>query len=153
MSGPRALAAIVQPIARQALGKRHAALGALIADWPAIAGDGPAGRALPYGLSFPKGRRDGGTLTLRADPADALEIQHDTPRILDRVNGYFGYRALDRIKLVQAPPKRSPRRPPRPLSPTEESDLDQALAAIDDPELRARLAQLGRSIYRKANRS
>ncbi|HET8726782.1 MAG TPA: DciA family protein [Alphaproteobacteria bacterium] len=154
MSRPRALAAIVQPLARQALGKRYAAIGALIADWPAIVGGHLASRAVPDGLSFPKGRRDGGVLRLRADAADALEIQHETPRILERINAHYGYRAVERIALVQAPPpKRHRRRPARPLSPTEQKTIDEALAGVEEPELRGRLADLGRSIFRKGDRT
>lgn len=151
MSRPRALAALIQPIARRSLGKANAGLGALLTDWEAIAGADLAGRAAPERLSFPRGRRDGGTLILRAAPADALEIQHDAPRILERINGHFGYRAIEDLKLVQAPPPARKRRPaPRPLSPTDESSLEAALSRVDDPDLRARLASLGRSIFQKS---
>lgn len=150
MSRPRALAAIVSPIARTALGKKHAAIGALLDEWPAIVGEHLATRAVPEGLSFPQGRRDGGVLTLRAHAADALEIQHETPRILERINGHYGYRAIERLRLVQAPPStRAKTRTTRRLAPTEEAAIDDALAGIEDQELRARLAALGRSIFRR----
>jgi hypothetical protein len=150
MSRPRALAAIVSPIARTALGKRHAAIGALLDDWPAIVGEPLARRAAPEALSFPQGRRDGGVLTLRAHAADALEIQHEAPRILERINGHYGYRAIERLRLVQAPPPaRVKTRPARRLAPTEEAAIDAALAEVEDPELRDRLAALGRSIFRR----
>src|SRR5512135_3023423 len=139
MTGPRSLAALLQPIARQALGKQGAALGALFADWPAIVGEEVARRALPEWLSLPGPRQEQGVLTLRVDPADALELQHDAPRLIERINAYYGYRAISRITLIQAPPSRRPgpatRR--RPLTPSEETELETVLAGIDDEGLRA----------------
>lgn len=154
MSRPRALAAIVQPIARRALGKGYAAVGTLIGDWPAIVGDRLAARAVPDALAFPKGRRAGGVLTLRAGAADALELQHEAPRLLERINGYYGYRAIERIKLIQAPPPSRPRRRPA-KAPTaaDRAALDSALAGVEDPELRARLAALGRALFRRDQRT
>ncbi|NNG03950.1 MAG: DUF721 domain-containing protein [Inquilinus sp.] len=147
MSRPKSLSALASPIARAALGKRFAALGALLEEWPHIVGPALADRTLPEKLDFPRGQRDGGVLHLRVAPADALEIQHDTPRILERLNGHFGYRAVERLRLVQAPP--TPRRPAkrrRPGPPIDTEELAAAVDCVDDPELRERLARLGRAL-------
>ena len=104
---------------------------------------------MPHRLDFPRGRRDGGVLHLRVEPADALELQHETPRILERINGHYGYRAVERLKLVQVP--RPHRRPARrsALTPTDAAGLDEAVSGVDDAELRRRLARLGEAVFRR----
>lgn len=151
---PRSLAQLTQPIARDALGRKSAALGTVLADWPDIVGPDLAARATPEKLTPARRGEDGGILTLRSSPAAALEIQHDTPRILQRVNAYLGFRAVARIALRQAPPvrQRGPDQPPRrALGAEDERDLEQALNGVDDPELRSALAGLGRNVYGRRN--
>ena len=148
MSRAKSLSALTSPIARSALGKRFAALGGLLENWPHIVGPALAERTLPEKLDFPRGRRDGGVLHLRVPPADALEIQHDTPRILERLNGHFGYRAVERLRLVQVPPAtRQPARRRRPMGPADSAELAAAVDGIEDPALRERLIRLGEAIW------
>jgi len=145
MGKSRSLSAVAGPIARKALGKRFAALGALLGDWPHIVGADMARRTQAEKLEFPHGERQGGTLTIRAASADALELQHETPRILERLNGHFGYRAIDRIKLIQAPPappKPASVRPSKPPTPTESAEIANALSTVENPALRHHLEQM-----------
>lgn len=148
MSGPRALGAVLGPIARRALGKARSAVGSLIADWPAIVGPEMARRVTPERLSFPRARRDGGELVVRVEPADALELQHDAPLLIERINSHYGYRAIDRLRLVQVPRRATPA--PKPAPPLDAADiaaLDAVLATVGDPDLRAQLAAIGRRVY------
>ena len=147
---PRSLAQLTQPIARGALGRKSAAWGTVLAAWPDIVGPDLAARATPDKLSAPRRGEDGGVLTLRTGPATALEIQHDAPRILQRVNAFLGFRAVAKIALRQAPPTRrtAPRLPPkRVLGAAEAQDLDRVLEGVGDPALREALAGLGRNVY------
>ena len=75
------------------------------------------------------------------------------PQLLERINGHFGYRAIERISMIHAPPKKKP--PParrqsgnNALAPDPEARaaIETALAAVDDPEIRAVLARLGRAV-------
>lgn len=47
--------------------------------------------------------RTGATLVLRVDPAMALDVEYRTRQIIDRVNSYFGYRAVAELRILQAP--------------------------------------------------
>lgn len=77
---------------------------------------------------------DDGVLVIRVDGPRAIEIQHRTPEIIERVNRYFGFHAIGRLKLVQGPlPKRNkgplPKRkkdalPKRNKGPLPERDKD-----------------------------
>lgn len=86
-------------------------------------------------------------LRIRVGGAAALEIQHREPQIVERINGWFGYRAIDRLKLVQGPLPVRPSRPrPRPLDVVTTREIDRKVEAVRDEELRAALASLGRAI-------
>lgn len=148
-----AVGAVTDPLTRPLLGKHGLAEGNLLANWDAIVGPAVASMALPERVRFPKGRRDGGEVTVRvASGPVAVQIQHDTPRILERINGYFGYPAVGRLKIIQAPlPVRRPRRPaePPPLKPDEARAVEQSVAEISDPGLRAALERLGQAVARR----
>lgn len=144
----RAIAAEVPRIAATALGKRGFGEAQLVTQWEAVIGPELAEKLSPDRLSFVRGERSEGTLRLRVASAFAVEAQHYEPVIIERINGFFGYRAVARIVLVQGPAKNAPPRakPLRPLSVAEQSGLDQRLAALPDSELRDALRRLGTAV-------
>jgi hypothetical protein len=144
------LAAMLPRVTRRTLGRHGLAEGGLIADWAAIVGAMIAERSLPLRLSFTGGERRDGTLHVRVSGALALELQHLEPQILERINGYFGYRAVGRLRIHQGPvpvERRAPREPPRPLTPEMEAKVDSLVAAVEDDGLRQALQALGRSMH------
>lgn len=144
------VAAPLSRVTRRAFGRRGFAEGEIIRDWSLIAGELLAAHTLPEKISFPPGSRKGGTLHLRVGlPGLATEIQHLKPQLIDSINRYFGYRAVDRLTLVQAP-VRLPDKPNAPvtraLTPAEEQSLLENLDGITDPELRLALQRLGQAV-------
>jgi hypothetical protein len=149
MSGPQSLGRHLKGIAGKALGKHGMAFGALLTDWTSIVGPLLAEQTGPLKLIFPPGRRDQAVLHLRVSGSAALLIQHEEPQILERINGYFGYKAVTRLKLVQCGSllKPGPRIPTlRKLPAGEEQQIIETAAAIESDELRAALERLGRGI-------
>ncbi|MGE3304185.1 MAG: DUF721 domain-containing protein [Hyphomonadaceae bacterium] len=145
--GVRHLAALLPRLTRTALGKRGFAEGGIVADWPAIVGPELAAMSLPERLSFPQGARGDGTLQVRAAGAMALELQHLEPVLIERINGYFGYRAVARLKIRQGPvPRQRRRREVAPPDPAAARAVDDAVAPVEDPALRAALAGFGRAL-------
>ena len=145
----RALGAELPRIAAPVLGKRGFAEAQLIAEWPSIVGADLAEKIAPERLSFHQGERRDGTLHLRVASGLGPEVQHRTPQILERINGFFGYRAVARLALVQGPllrPARQRPRLPRPLAAGEREALDRRLAGIKDPALRDALRRLGAAV-------
>lgn len=145
----RALAADVPQVVKPALGKRGFSEGQMVAQWADIVGADLARRVMPEKLIFPPGERRDGTLRLRVAPGFALEAQHREPQVLERLNGFFGYRALARLTLVQGPlPKETPAAPRRrrDLAPGERAALAQRVAGIADSELRDALTRLGEAV-------
>jgi len=119
------------------------ALARLKAEWGTIAGVEFAAASWPEAL----GR--GGVLRLLAAPARALELQHRTPLLIERINLFFGRPVVARIALVQGPLPLPPARPKRHLEPPAPADaaaLERQLAAVEDAELRAALNGLGRAV-------
>jgi hypothetical protein len=79
----------------------------------------------------------------------ALEIQHASDAILQRVNRFFGWSAVGRLALRQAPLSR--RNPPKSSGAPDAAsvaEIAETLSAVEDEELRAALARLGASIKR-----
>ncbi len=153
--GVRPLAALLPKIARTALGHRGFAENGIITDWPAIVGPTLAARSTPVKLTFPAGRRQEATLVVRVGGSLALELQHLEPLVVERLNSYFGYRAVARLKILQGPTPASPeaREDPPPLDPVEEAALAQDISGIADGRLREALNGLGRALRRDSKRS
>lgn len=112
----------------------------LVRRWTSIVGPQFASMAVPERLSFPEGQRRGGVLTVRAAGPLVTLLQHALPQVIERVNGVFGYRAIERVRLVQGvvPPRiggPGAQRPavPHPVALPEslpEGPLRSALAAL-----------------------
>jgi hypothetical protein len=118
----------------------------IVSRWPEIVGERYAKVSSPESIRFPAGKKAGGVLTLLVQGAHAPLIQHLTPMIVERVNRFFGYAAIDRIvfrqgKLTAAAPKVE-RAPFRPVP----KELGEGLREVADPELRACLESLAARI-------
>ncbi len=101
-------------------------------------------------VSWPEALARGGVLKLRVLSAHALDIQHRTPQVVERINAFFGREAVSRLVLVQGPLPLPPAGiaavAPAPPTARDAAALDRQVAAVDDPELRAALAGLGRAV-------
>lgn len=146
----------VETATKQVFRKRGIAEARLITEWPGIAGEVLAGKTLPKRVAFPKGKRDNGTLHLTVAPGWALEVQHLEPIILDKIATYFGYRAVAKLHITQAPlplkESRPKRKTPAPLPPAAQATLRERTAGIADNELKAALESLGAAILREPRR-
>ena len=129
--GPRAIGSYVPQIARPAIEKYGFASAALIEQWSRFAGSELSAFCQPERIRWPRGRREtaetdsesaseGATLVLRVDPARALDVQYASEQIIERINASFGYRAISRITIVQAP---IARRAPQALEPSVKPPL------------------------------
>lgn len=122
----------------------------VITHWRHIVGARLAAVSAPTRLRQPRGP-GGGVLEITVDGPLALEIQHCAPQIVEAVNAYCGFRAVERLKLVRGrlPEAAPPPPPPRPLDDAARAAIDRAVATIGDDNLRRALAGLGAEIWRK----
>jgi len=120
---------------------------AVVTRWPEIVGPRYAAVTAPESIRFPPGKKSGGVLNLAVERAHATMLQHVVPVIIERVNRFFGYPAVDRVALRQgrviAPAERTA--PPTALAPMP-AELGESLREIGDPELRAVLESLARNL-------
>ena len=147
----RRLGDLLERCLSQTLNRRGFTSTELLTRWPEIAGTDIAAHAEPLKISWPRGpHADAGepaTLQLRVEGPTALEIQHLSGVILERVNRFFGWRAVGKIVLRQAPLTRRPRPVPAAApSPEATARIAATLTEIADEDLRQALARLGAAI-------
>ena len=126
----------------------------IIGRWADIAGPEIAAHSEPMKINWPRAMNEHApepaTLVLRVEGPAALEIQHLSAVILERVNRFFGWQAIGRIALRQAPlRRRALPTPPPPLDPEVAARIAESLPAIEDAGLRQALARLGAAIKQK----
>ena len=153
----RSVGTFVSKITQKVFEKFGFSTATLLTDWAIIVGADLAAYTAPERLKWPRGfegaadsgeagpGRSGATLMLRVEPARALDIQYKARLLIDRINAYFGYRAVADIRLIQAPLIRSampqPRMTQKPAGPPT-----AAVQAVEDEGLRDALAALEASI-------
>jgi hypothetical protein len=119
---------------------------AIVSRWKEIVGERYAKVSSPESIRFPTGRKGGGALTLLVDGAHAPLIQHLAPMIIERVNRFFGYEAVNRVIFRQGRPAAEAPRPVRPELRPVPRELGEGLREIADPELRSCLESLAARI-------
>ena len=151
-SSPRALADIARKTLGDAFAKQGFASVELVTRWPEIVGPEIAAHSQPEKIQWPRTpaereARVPGTLWLRVEGPAAVEIQHLAGVIAERVNQFFGWRAVADIRLRQAPLARPRPRTRRPApDPAAMARIAAALNEIKDEKLRDALARLGAAI-------
>jgi len=89
------------------------------------------------------------TLVLRVEGPVALEIQHLSGVIIEKVNRFFGWRAVGRLQIRQAPlARRKAKAPLKAPDPAVVARLAAGMTDIADDDLRGALARLGASVKR-----
>ena len=146
----RTIGADIEKIIKPILCSRGFGATAIVNGWVDVVGVVLANHTFPEKISFPIGSRLNGTLHLRVNSsAVALELQHLAPQLKDKINTYFGYRAIDHLRIVQGPiPERAvheEKQSPS-LNWAEKRNLEQTLNVISDPELKSALSDLGSSV-------
>jgi hypothetical protein len=152
--GPaRSIAELTPQVGRTAFRRFGFVQSSVVTRWPEIVGAHHAKACAPEAIRFAPGEKSDGILQLVVLPAHAPLIQHVIPEIVERVNRFFGYKAVARVKMRQGavnPPQGKngaqgagggpPSLKPIPL------ELGDSLRDIGDPELRAVLESLARSL-------
>lgn len=131
----------------------------LLASWPDIVGARYAERVQPDKLIWPRRPEEAvlaeeaapqpATLVVHTDGATALMLSHEMPQIIERINSFYGWAAVGRIKIVQKPvaiPPQKRRKPLRALTVAEQNLLDTQLAGVEHEGLRKALKKLGAQV-------
>ena len=149
--GPaRPIAELMPQIGRTAFRRFGFVQSSVVTRWAEIVGERHARVCQPEAIRFAPGAKADGILELVVVPAHAPLISHVIPEIIERVNRFFGYNAVARVKLRQGAVKPPPalasgHAPPPSLRPIP-VELGDSLRDIGDPELRTVLESLARSL-------
>jgi hypothetical protein len=142
----------VGQLTKKAFEKHGFSAATLLTDWRTIVGNDVATYTAPERLKWPRGveaysdiaaeegGRPGATLVLRVDAVRALDVSYKSRQLIERINAYFGYKAVSELRLVQGPVAELQVPPkvrlPRPTRPTP------LVQAVTDDGLREALAKL-----------
>ena len=133
--GPRPIGALVPGITRPAFKKRSPAGAQVLADWATIVGPELSATTTPRRLIA-------GTLTLACSGPVAMELQHLSGQVIDRVNSHLGRILIERLRFVQDPTPPAPPLAPPPRRPA----AAVALPGIEPGPLRDALSTLGQVV-------
>jgi hypothetical protein len=138
-------AAIDPVLARQGFGESD-----IVLYWEEIVGQKLAATSEPLCLRWPprgKEQRDllPATLVVRVEGGYALELQHVSDLVIERVNAHLGFACVGKIAIKQGPLEhRATRKTPRdPPPPEAVAAAEAAVAGIDDDALHNALRRLG----------
>ncbi len=145
----RAVSDLLPDIGGAAFRKFGFVQSSVVTRWAEIVGARFAEVSAPERISFPRGKREQGTLHLVVRGAHGPILQHIVPEIIERVNRFFGYPAIAKVAMrTGALAMPAPRVPaPAPVAPAPlPAETSESLRAVADPELRAVLAALAAGV-------
>jgi hypothetical protein len=148
---PRPLAELLETCLGPTLAAHGFASSDLMTAWSDIVGTRLAAYCEPLKLEWrSRGPRtnpdeEAATLTIRVESAFAIEVQHQAPILIERINAHYGWRCIARIMLKQAPVRRGRKKmqslsvvPPKPL----ESMIGETICGIEHQNLKEALLKL-----------
>ena len=143
----------VTKIVKPLISKRGFGNSEIINNWVNIVGDKLAQNITPQKISYNNNSNVEGVLLLRVNSSSvALELQYIEKQIVNKINTYFGFSAIERIKIIQGPipaPEKKMANKTKTIAKTDKIELERKLKSVKDPDLRAALAALGTAIVKK----
>lgn len=125
----------------------------IVLHWREIVGDVLARSSFPERLVVPKdhdrNENKSGVLHIRVEGSYAPEMQHLEPIVIDRINSYYGFTAVNRLVfhhgyIEQSQPNKKYVQPI--LSDSQKKELNLRLKDIKDDKLRRSLFDVGAEI-------
>lgn len=158
-AGARQVGDLVGSVLEETVARRTGMTIDLIAAWEDIAGPEYAPFTRPERIQWPRQASDAeafepGTLVIACDGARSVFLQHQSGEFISRLNQFFGFEAIARIRIVQKPvhaPQLSRRAPPE-LGPDERERLEGIVGKVGNEELRTRLRRLGEGVLGRRRR-
>jgi hypothetical protein len=146
----RALADAMRTTLNAAFAKQGFASTELVTRWVDIVGEDIAAHSEPEKIQWPRPIGEDmpqpGTLVLRVEGPAAIEIQHMSRVLLERVNQFFGWQAVDTLRLRQAPLSRRKRPPQRGIDADAQAGVAATLTGVSDSSRRDALSRLGAAV-------
>lgn len=153
------LADMTAPVLDPVLRRRAGLNIQLLECWPEIVGEDTAAMSRPLKILWPKRahERDSfepAVLVIACEGFAAMKIQHESGEIIQRINAFFGFAAVDRLKIEQKPLYREPQavKPVLTINAAQKEQLETMTASIENSQLRQALFRLGVGVLSDKNR-
>ena len=105
-------------------------------NWAHIAGQ-YAYITIPHKIKFGKKKNIDGQITIKVQNGFGLEVQYAIPLLLDQINARFGFKAISKIKIIQADIQNNFEIKKEPIKRTSENTLENLESNIlPDSELK-----------------
>ena len=105
-------------------------------NWAHIAGQ-YAHITIPHKIKFGRKKNIDGQITIKVQNGFGLEVQYAIPLLLDQINARFGFKAISKIKIIQADIQKNFEIKKEPIKRTLENALENLESNIlPDSELK-----------------
>lgn len=152
---PRAVSEIVGKVLEPVLARRTGMTLDLMRAWPELVGDEFRDTTRPEKIDWPRRAHEDdpfkpATLVVACENQAALFFQHEQAPLMERINVFFGFEAIGRIRILQkavmTEKKSEPAMTPK-VSQADATRLASILDEIDDPDLKETLQKLGQGVF------
>lgn len=151
--GLSSLTRSVRAVSKAALGARGFSNVDIIENWADILGPDLSRGIAPVKIVFKNESRSHGVLHVKSSGgAFAMLCEHQKGRILDRINTYFGYPAVESLKIIQGALKLKADEPIacfKKISKQQKVALEKKVALIEDEDLRRQMYEIGLALIQK----
>ena len=140
----------IEPICR----KRGFVSADIFINWSNIVGQRYAETVQPEKIIWPRNKADKNieptTLVVRTDSATSMFLEYEKKQFVERINTFFGWGAISRIKIVNHPLRQKPKTPQlehRKLQQAEIHHLEEQLSGVSNNRLKNALFRLGKDVF------
>lgn len=158
--GFQSITAILPRVTKKVFERYGFSTVSLITQWDSIVGADLAAYSWPEKVNWPRTHYDkegnqtaqqsshkghyGATLHLGVEGHRALDVEYQSAQILEKINQFFGYRAITNLRIIQISPDRHNRQTSIPEKITSKHTVEQGtLEGIEDEDLLKALRKLG----------
>ena len=97
----KSLLKITENIVEKNLSRLGSIQNHILFNWAHIAGQ-YADITIPHKIKFGRKKNIDGQITIKVQNGFGLEVQYAIPLLLDQINARFGFKAISKIKIIQA---------------------------------------------------
>ena len=97
----KSLLKITENIVEKSLSRLGSIQNHIFFNWVHIAGQ-YSHITIPYKIKFGRKKNIDGQITIKVQNGFGLEVQYGIPLLLDQINARFGFKAISKIKIIQA---------------------------------------------------
>ena len=132
----KSLLKITENIIEKSLSRLGSIHNHIFFNWAHIAGQ-YADITIPHKIKFGRKKNIDGQITIKVQNGFGLEVQYAIPLLLDQINARFGFKAISKIKIIQADIQNNFEIKKEPIKSTLENTLENLESNIlPDSELK-----------------